>query len=216
MATDAGQQSIDGISRRSVLRGGLLAGAGVATMGATSAVLTGTATAAAPNPQIGWGWCVYCSVMWWVKGQTHSACPSEYATDGLHWVGAGNHNYELNTNRPGLNSQSNPQPGWRWCSNCQGLFWGQSGSVCQGNQLFDGGLGPHAFGSGTSYDLDWTAPGPSSGKSNPQQYWSWCDDCHLLFYEGELPSGPVGVCPEGSGHAPGSITVYSAWWSGSW
>jgi hypothetical protein len=215
MATDEGQQAIDGISRRSVLRGGLLAGAGVATVGAMSGVLTGTAEAAeaaTPNPQRGWGYCVYCAVLWWVEGQSHSACPSRDATDGLHWVGAGYYNYELYNNQAGLNNQSNPQPNWRWCKDCQGLFWGQSSSVCRGNSQ-----GTHVFGSGTIYDLHWTPPGPPSGNDNPQQYWSWCGNCHLLFYSGEDVFIGGGVCPDGGGtHSLVSVTDYYVPWSGTW
>jgi len=106
---------------------GLLAGAGVVTAGAMSAVLTGTARAATPEPQPGWAWCEYCATMWWAAGQSNSWCAAPDHTQ--HGYRKGAYNYELYNGYGGLNDNSNPQPNWRWCDYCMGLFWGQGSGV---------------------------------------------------------------------------------------
>ena len=220
MATDEGQQAIDGISRRRVLRGGLLAGAGVATAGAVSAVLTGTAKAASPQP--GWGWCHYCGTMWWTPGKPHSACVARGAPLGPngfqnHAVASGAYNYEIFNNVGGLNNQSNPQPGWRWCNYCQGLFWGGNSGVCAGHGI-DGG-DPHVAGSGASYDLHFNISGLGS-TTYPQAYWRWCNACSLLYWQGS--SGDLaGWCPAfdpnlGNHHHKGSGTNYDIYHVGTY
>ena len=120
---DEGQRAIDGISRRNVLRGGLLAGAGLATVGAVSGVLTGTAKASTPNPQPDWGWCQYCATMWWTPGRSGSSCSSPEAPNGLHAVGSGSYNYYQVNNQSTDTPTGNPQSDWYWCTKCQGLFW---------------------------------------------------------------------------------------------
>jgi len=210
MATDEEQRAFDGISRRSVLRGGLLAGAGVATVGAMSVVLTGTANAAAPNPQPGWGYCIYCRIMWWVKGQPNIGCPGNLG--GNHAVAAGYYNYELYNNISGLNNKSNPQPGWRWCKNCHGLFWGGKSGHCYAAY----NIGPHVAGSGTSYDTYWNL----GGHSDPQPNWRWCQNCSLLYWQGASGT-EAGYCPIldpnlNYQHLAGSSTNYNLYWNGTW
>jgi hypothetical protein len=203
---DEGQRDIDGISRRSVLRGGLLAGAGVATVGAMSAVLTGTAKASTPSPQYDWGYCHYCTTMWWTPGQSGSACASPEAPDYRHGVGSGSYNYGLYNGIPGLVNTSDPQPNWRWCTACQGLFWGGDSGLCAGT-----GLNSHVAG-GTSYDLYFNTSG--------QAYWHWCTNCSLLYWQG-ASGDTAGYCPAGIGdpggtpHVGGS-TVYDIGWSGTY
>jgi hypothetical protein len=212
MATDEGQQATGGFTRRTVLRGGLLAGAGVATAGAMSGILTGTAKAATtPKPQPGWSWCNYCATMWWFAGQNDSACASHYAPLGIHDTPGPSEVYNLYNNIGGLNNKSNPQPGWRWCHDCQGLFWGGNGGVCRGN-----GYGSHVAGSGTSYDLYFNISGKNT-TTNPQAYWRWCKLCSLLYSQG--PSGDTaGACPAYDGvvndnpHVAGSSTNYCIYW----
>jgi hypothetical protein len=213
MATDEGQRAIGGFSRRSVLRGGLLAGAGVATMGAMSAVLTGTAKAT-DNPQTGWGYCHYCATMFWVAGAATSAC--EGSPNLRHNAASGSYNYGLINSQPGLNNNSKPQPNWRWCAPCQGLFWGGFGGVCFAASAPGE---PHVAG-GTSYDLYFNEPGNLGVTTNPQAYWRWCIFCSLLYWQG--PSGQsAGVCPAqpfgvGSAHYDNdSGTNYITDWYGT-
>jgi hypothetical protein len=127
MAAGQGQQAIDGVSRRRVLRSGLLAGAGVVTAGAMSAVLTGTARAATPEPQPGWAWCEYCATMFWAADESTSWCASPSHTQHSYRKGA--YNYELYNGYGGLNNNSNPQPYWRYCDYCQGAVLGPVGQT---------------------------------------------------------------------------------------
>ena len=211
MEAGQGQQAIDGVSRRRVLRGGLLAGAGVVTAGAMSGVLTGTASASTPEPQPGWAWCEYCATMWWAAGQSRSRC----ATPGLteHGYRTGAYNYDLYNGIGGLNNSSNPQPGWRWCSLCMGLFWGPSrNQLCMGD---DGGGGAHVAGSGTIYDLYFNSD------YGGQPYWRWCGACGLLFWaDSSAPNAHAGWCPAiyvtgAESHVAGSGTDYSMTWGGT-
>jgi hypothetical protein len=178
MATDEGQQVIGGISRRSLLRGGLLAGAGLATIGTASAALTGTARASTPNPQYGWYFCIYCNSMFF--GDDAGVCISPGSPDGRHWEGVGNYNYGIANSDPEATGTSNPQGDWYWCPDCVCLFWGQSGSVCAGNQNpITLTYRNHAIG-GTNYILNF---GPTD-ITNVQGGWHWCILCHNLFWPG--------------------------------
>lgn len=208
MPTDEGLQSGGGFTRRGVLRGGLLAGAGVLAAGATSAALAGTAHASTPNPQPDWGFCRYCTTMWWTPGVNNSACAAPDAPAGLvnqiHGVSAGSYNYLLPNGLGGTN-KSNPQPNWRWCTKCMGLFWGGYDGGCEAQ-------GAHQAGN-TSYDVYWN--GVLEITSSPQAYWRWCGQCSLLYWQG--PSGTeAGYCPDGTPHVAGSSTNYSLSWSGTY
>jgi hypothetical protein len=217
MATDEGQQAIDRISRRSVLQGGLLVGAGVVAAGAMSVALTGTAEAAFYGQQSCWGFCTQCHTMWWTPDESSSACVAPGYT--VHAIGSGQYNYNPWYNYPNLTASSNPQAGWLWCGNCQGMFYGPStNSVCGSGK--DGDLPPHVAGSKTIYDLYKNLGGGTT--SNPQPYWRWCSLCALLYYQG--PSGSqAGYCPgyvlnnpvSGPHHA-GSTTSYDVSWSGAY
>lgn len=208
MTIDEGRPSINRISRRSLLRGGLLAGAGVATVGAMSAVLTGTAKASTPNPQYGWGFCHYCNVMWYTPGQSGSACAYPHS-GGRHAVASGSLNYGLHNSMPGLVNTSDPQPNWSFCSSCQGLFWTGNLGVCAGNwngTVFSG----HVTGR-TNYDMYFNTTG--------QAYWRWCTLCSLLYYQGSNSEAPVGACPSailsgGASHLGGD-TIYDVGYAGT-
>ncbi len=198
-----------------MLRGGLLAGAGVATAGAMSAILTGTAKASTPSPQYGWGYCKYCATMWWTPGESSSFCAAY--NEANHGVGSGSYNYGLYNGISGLVNSSNPQPGWHWCKACQGLFWGGFSGVCRATYL---SFGPHVPG-GTVYDLYFNTTG--------QPYWRWCKECSLLYWQGSSGS-TAGYCPAGiafqgfgystpvpgSPHIAGSATVYDIGWGGTY
>ena len=210
MAAGTGPQSTGGISRRSALRAGLLAGAGIATVGATSVVLTGTAQAGtAPNPQPDWGWCEFCSTMWWTPNSGYSVCANpNHAT---HAKRSGAYNYQLNNNISGLTNKTNPQANWQWCDFCQGLFWVQSSnSHCMGNS---DGLWPHGTGSSTNYDIFFNLS--SSATTDPQAFWRWCGQCALLYWQGSSGT-QAGYCPIGGPHRAGSGTNYCVYWTGTY
>lgn len=216
MPIDERQPAISRISRRSLLRGGLLAGAGVATVGAASAIFTGTAKAGT-DPQAGWAYCVFCHNMWWTAGNPNAGgvcLGNPYAS--VHASGASTYDYTINNNESGRTINTNPQANWTWCSYCESLFWGQANSLCAGNQNFITGVyDPHAVGSSTSYDLYWGLP----GTTNRQTGWRWCSVCHVLFYPaaGSANGGTCAVFDHNTGEwlqHQGGTTVYDASWSG--
>lgn len=89
------------------------------------------------------------------------------------------------------------QAGWRWCSKCQGLFYGplQGVSACsQGGPHED----PEVSGSGT-YALRFGVPeGPDI-----QTEWRWCNRCQGLFFG---PMHDKSICPRGGTHAAPDVS----------
>jgi hypothetical protein len=179
-----------------------------------SALLTGTAKAVVLNEQDNWGWCEYCSVMWWTPGESNSSCPGYNSPDGLHHVSNGSYAY---VQYSGSSNPGSPwQPNWRWCKLCQGMFWAGFTGVCNGNP--EGGMnGPHNVGT-TDYDVEINQSGYTA-KSDPQTYWRWCGNCSLLYWQG-ASGNQAGACPaeENTGgavgkHLAGSNSVYQVQWS---
>jgi hypothetical protein len=82
------------------------------------------------------------------------------------------------------------QNGWRWCRQCQGLWYAGNPTlgVCPAR-----GTNGHSFVSSGDYTL----PGALDIINNgDQDGWSWCNRCAGLWYE---YSGVPGVCPAGPG-----------------
>ena len=113
----------------------------------------------------------------------------------------------------GQGSTAGFQNGWRWCSQCDVLFWGeqQNNSICPGSSYYSilplmGG--PHVFGNPpTIYDVQF---GNWSG--DVQGNWRWCMYCQELYWGQDLSHS---VCPannpngEGLGnHATGETDYY--------
>jgi hypothetical protein len=95
-----------------------------------------------PGLQVGWRWCVRCQLLFWGPEQASSACPAVSfqvggTPHGQTKVGPAPHVitnntvYDLWMGVPNRFWQDN----WRWCNNCQGLFWGpkQAESACAAN-----------------------------------------------------------------------------------
>jgi hypothetical protein len=143
MAAGQGQQAIDGVSRRRVLRGGLLAGAGVVTAGAMSAILTGTARAGTAEPQPGWRWCDYCMGLFWGPSSRQYCLGNR----GPHVAGSGTI-YDLYIGYGG-------QQYWRWCGNCALLFWADSSAANAQAGYCPSNYSHHVAGSGTNYCVAW-------------------------------------------------------------
>ena len=79
----------------------------------------------------------------------------------------------------------NTQRNWRWCSKCQGLwFGGNAGSKCPAG-------GTHTKVGSANYSLVMNATG-IPGQPN----WRWCNKCQGLWFGGN----PAGKCPEGGNH----------------
>jgi len=76
------------------------------------------------------------------------------------------------------------QPNWRWCKNCQSLWYAGNGisATCArfplGQQHSDAGSG--------NYSLEFR---PSGGDG--QENWRWCIKCNGLWFSG---NGDLGVC----------------------
>jgi hypothetical protein len=194
-----------GLGRRTLLRNALLAGAGAVVASAALPTFTGVARAATldvlvqdPYGEIDdftaqnqWWWCNACHGLFWSgNGTDTGACPARWPNP--HNL-SGSWMYDV----PILNQQDagivQTQGGWRWCSNCQGLFWGsgQVSSHCPGNVISPYvSSGPHAFGSDWNYQLLW---GPGWSKASLQAGWLFCSACKGLFHPNS--GTQAGVCP---------------------
>jgi hypothetical protein len=192
-----------GLSRRMLMRGGLLTGFGVAVAGVASPALTGVAQAAtvtrAPRPasravksavtpdlpsgqtQNGWAYCKNCAGLWYTGNHTTGYCPYQ---GGGH-IDNPSFAYAMFYDVTGAGSPPNPQPGWSWCSRCQGLFDGvrQADSWCPAPKG-----GHHTLGT-WNYSLNYNQPVPQLA----QPGWYWCFNCQGLFYGGPYTTG--GYCP---------------------
>jgi hypothetical protein len=185
MATHEERSITDGINRRSVLRGGLLIGAGVATVGVASAALTVTAKAVSPQPN--WAFCSFCCALWYTANGSNGSCPSSGGgPQGPSNAGhqkTPSYNYDLVNNSDG--GTQGGQGNWYWCSQCQVLFTSlHTPSYCPATPYWKG---PHKAGGSFEYYL-LVATKPST---DPQTGWYWCNQCQELFSEqGE------GYCPD--------------------
>ena len=83
------------------------------------------------------------------------------------------------------------QSGWRSCSTCQGLYYG------------DGVAASHCPGGGTHvppnpFSLDYGVPFNLPPEPDHQSDWRWCNRCQGLFFG---PGAAVSHCPAGGQHA---------------
>ena len=82
------------------------------------------------------------------------------------------------------------QDNWRWCPQCQGLFFaGNSRGSCPNGGLLGG---PHSFAGSGNYSLHHNEPGDGR-----QSNWHWCTKCQGLVFGG---NNTAGRCPAGAGH----------------
>jgi hypothetical protein len=213
MAAHEERRITDGIKRRSVLRGGLLVGVGLATAGVASAALTETAKAASPQPN--WAYCKYCNGMWYTANGS-AWCPAFGHRRGAH-SSSTSYNYELFNSSSGGGGSSGYQGNWAWCSQCAGLFTTlhPGNSSCPGFGTSTTDAGPHTSVGSWQYFL-WI--NPVSG-NNPQPGWRWCGNCDGLYFQGSSGT-EAGVCPYGYPNngkhveGPGS-DQYSVDWYGT-
>jgi hypothetical protein len=206
-----------GLSRRALIRNGLLVGLGATAVVAALPELTGTALASNIDAditvileqtqynyscQVDWWYCIKCYGMYHSDNDTAGGvCPA----GGEH---QNNTNYTLYCipHDGDAQGQTSPyvcgvQPGWRWCSKCQGLFWGsaQTESVCPAG-------GQHIITSGTYvYDLSYGQPifeyyfDYVETELIAQSDWLYCVKCRGLFFG--HGSTADGVCPAGGTHS---------------
>ena len=82
------------------------------------------------------------------------------------------------------------QADWRWCHQCQGLFY--SGGLAANGACPAGGQ--HQKGASGNYTLPHNQPEASTRQSD----WRWCYKCQGLFFSGGQLSR--GTCPAGGQH----------------
>src|SRR5262245_1207545 len=121
---DVTPEGAHGAGRRALLKGGLLsAGIAVASLTAQSFRVDAQATTRPLPPlrsQKYWWQCIQCDGLFFGANSSQGTCWGAWPSTGPHksagntpfWVPYGNPSY------PGL------QADWRWCRQCQLLFWG--------------------------------------------------------------------------------------------
>ena len=181
------------IGRRSLLRGLTAVGAVVAVTGAMTIGSETPALAA----QSGWRWCRQCQGLWYA-GNRFSLCPAP-SFNGRSWPHSSNGSGNYNLYRIG---EGGNQHEWRWCQNCQGLWFSGNGTNgnCAGTLDWTtaGKPAPHSMSGSGNYQL---AVNGSPFDSPPagQDGWYWCLQCQGLWYG---LNGP-GYCPiaRGASHS---------------
>ena len=143
---------------------------------------------ASPGQQSNWRWCNKCQGLFYGGNTATSRCPA----GGTHTPSdqSGSFDYILPHGAP-LTPSS--QPDWRWCSKCQGLFYG--GNTAQSRCPTGGTHTPAAQSGSADYILPHTVPIASASQGN----WRWCNRCQGLFYGGNVASSR---CPTGGAHTP--------------
>jgi hypothetical protein len=177
------------LNRRMLLRGGLVAGAGLAVAGLGTVGLTRAAEAVTFDTQFYWAYCNNCASLWYTDNNTAGACAYAIAHDGgVGHVKNPSFSYELRYNVSGTGGPPY-QPGWNWCHKCQCLFYTNNGTdgTCPAGDF----AGPHATG-GLAYSVLYNDA--VSGSS--QGSWWWCGLCQGLFYG---VGGVGGYCPGTNG-----------------
>ena len=135
-----------------------------------------------------WRWCEKCQGLFFagapIAGTVGGKCPA----GGLHTaIGTGNYILALSSNAPG-------QSDWRWCSKCQGLFFGGNpGPKCPAG-------GEHTKSGSGNYVIVNNSPNDPG-----QPDWRWCKKCQGLFFGGH----PGSKCPAGGEHSKTGSGNYS-------
>ena len=177
------------VDRRNLLRTGLLVGLGIGVVGAASPLLTGralaepAAAAASGDQQSGWKWCVKCQGLFYGVDSAHvsaSKCPagSSHSTSGsgtyiMFFLGS-------------VIFLGDPQPGWKWCVRCQGLFYGPDSAHVSASKCPAGGS--HTNGA-TDYVM--FAPGGQPGQTG----WKYCSKCQGAFFGVDSAHVLASKCP---------------------
>ncbi len=206
MTSDAPQE-IRGLTRRAVVRNGLMVGLGTAAVVAASAPLAGRARAGASIPaslaspsttaqtQENWYWCDVCQGMWYggykdsngnIKG---GVCP--YG-DGVPHAGLNAYTTSNYYFYYGAVANSNWQGNWWWCGNCYIMYWGgTSAGVCPANG------GAHTGPSSRESYVTWIGNGTNGGQTG----WRYCRNCHSMFWAGTSGTNTSNTyCPDGGNH----------------
>lgn len=135
--------------------------------------------------QRAWRWCDKCEGMWFGGGKSSGTCPA----GGSH-VKKGSGNYSLV--HQAATAPANHQDNWRWCSKCQGLWFGGQGN----NGKCPAGGSHVKKGSGNYAIAHQTGAGQSG--------WRWCSKCLGMWFGGHSGS----VCPAGGAHSAAKSGAY--------
>jgi hypothetical protein len=187
-------------SRRTLLRKGLLLGAGAVAVGVAAPVLTGAGTARAAvsgqGDQDGWSWCYHCQSLFYGIWQAYSFCPGP---TGRHSASQSLY-YYLQYGSP---SGQGTQADWAWCYLCQALFYApfQGYSVCPAPAAAGGN---HSDAQSGNYDMLYGEPWPNQiflADVGIQNGWLWCNKCMGTFYG---PWQEYSLCPAQGTHNGGT------------
>jgi len=152
--------------------------------------------------QSGWRWCHKCQGLFFADNPSQGVCPADANPHDASQSGQ----YDMIFGETVAPTPAGPntfadfgqQGDWRWCSKCQGLFFGghNTQGVCPADhaQHSAAGSGHYAVALG-----------------GPQQGWRWCHKCEGLFFA-ENPS--KGVCPsDNQSHDASQSGVYGVGFS---
>jgi hypothetical protein len=144
--------------------------------------------------QSGWKWCKRCAAMFYAgNGLAATHCPAYNSANPRSSrqhdpTGSGDYSLNYGSAAPG-------QHGWRWCVQCQGLFYGRN----------DGGSCPAVPGSphkAAAQPGDYVVKMLSGKAAGAQLGWCWCKKCQGLFFAGPLkqwdfsqPLPPIAIPP---------------------
>jgi hypothetical protein len=202
---DATPETSRGFSRRTLLRGGLVAGLGAAAATVAVPALTGVAKAgvstfATPpgggssvtfNTQLNWWWCSQCSSLFASDSSGSSTGWCLGATDYSDGhSSSGSWEYEVPYGNPSI---ADVQPKWNWCRACGTLFFAADikNSQCAARYTEANGVLNHFAG---TYNYNLLYGGWAAGGPDLQAGWTWCDYCQQLWHSN--PNG-VNLCPRG-------------------
>jgi hypothetical protein len=135
-----------------------------------------------------WRWCDRCQGLYFGGGWADSRCPA----GGTHRPADESHSGDYSLPMDAIVAVDR-QGGWRWCNQCQGLFYGPAvaNSHCPAG-------GAHALPSqiGSS---DYSPFHNVAANPGRQSDWRWCDKCQGMFFG---PGTAASRCPAGDTHTP--------------
>jgi hypothetical protein len=191
---ESSAQGIEGLSRRGLLRGGVLVGLGAAGLtAASSSLVPGVARAANSSSfannngeivsftyQTDWRYCGLCRNLYYA-GRPGTCLASMY---GQHKAGSST-GYGVPDQAPFPNDSSGGAPvqePWYICANCSCLFWGPdvNGSFCAASQA-QVQWNHVSTGSGVYYVMNGTWS-QASGSAQIQGGWRYCAGCKVLYW----------------------------------
>jgi len=209
-------QASSNLTRRMLLRNGLMVGLGTAVVAAGSSSFPARAQAGALAPassanpstpapeQIDWGWCNQCQGMFYTANSNWGYCPGT-GNIGPHASVSNYKSYDYGFYYDAV-TNSDWQGGWWWCKNCQGLFNNEYGNgACPFGTYYNGTnviINPHNPAGSFPYVIYHGSP-----VLYRQPNWYYCANCHGLYYTGSSTDKDGGVCPLSCGHNPPFLHV---------